>query len=147
MTSMGRSSGRCTRTLRCRRSTLQTTAAPASLHTRAAARSRGTPRFRSKSDRGQAARWSPSTSKSLPTPWQMDGSGLRQPRALRLKRVCQASSCRVRRVWARDAGGTGPARRRCSNVLLHGSLLRGGEARTTNGWWLAMETLMEAGLA
>ena len=48
MTSMRRLSGRCSGTLRFRRSTLQATAAPAPLHTRAVARSRGSPRVRSK---------------------------------------------------------------------------------------------------
>ena len=56
LTSMRRSSGRCTWTMRFRGRTSQATAALASLHTRAAARSRGSPRVCSNPDLGQAAR-------------------------------------------------------------------------------------------
>ena len=56
MTSMRRSSNRLTMMLR---SVLVVTRAPASRHTRAAARSNGHPRLRRAPDLAQAARWSP----------------------------------------------------------------------------------------
>ena len=59
MTSMRRSSKRATATFRSRTSVLQVTRAPASLQTRAAARSSGHPRLRKAPDLAQAARWSP----------------------------------------------------------------------------------------
>ena len=59
MTSMRLSSCRMGSTLRSRTSTLRATAAPASRHILAAARSRGPPRARRTPERGQAARWSP----------------------------------------------------------------------------------------
>ena len=62
MTSMRRSSCREGTTLRSRTKTCVTTVAPASLHTRAAARSMGPPRERNTRERGQASRWSPHAS-------------------------------------------------------------------------------------
>ena len=59
MTSMRRSSKRETATLRSRTRVFVVTRAPASRHTRAAARSSGQPRLRSAPDREHAARWSP----------------------------------------------------------------------------------------
>ena len=59
MTSIRRSR-RSTLTLRSRMSTLQATVAPASRHTRAPARSRGTVRGRCSPERGHAARWTTS---------------------------------------------------------------------------------------
>ena len=63
MTSMRRSSWRAGSTFKSLTSTLRATAAPASLHTRAAARSRGPPLARKMPERGQAARWSPQGSR------------------------------------------------------------------------------------
>ena len=103
MTSMRRSSWRAGSTFKSLTSTLRATAAPASLHTRAAARSRGPPLARKMPERGQAARWSPQGSRCARQRHLAEVSG-RGKRSLR-RRMARKSALR-------EAQPAGPAGRR-----------------------------------
>ena len=123
------------------------TAAPASRHTQAAARSSRPPRVLRTPDRGQATTWSPRASSGRPQRHRAGarGSGSRKRRRNKTRKSAEsrASSDATGRTVSnlaakgpdcepRSASSAGPTARRCSAAARSSRALRRGAARPAN---------------